>query len=378
MSFLRRFAAVGSMVTICDLGVYLAARGVAGWSWLAANVAALSVAAVVSHLAHRSVTFADSPDDRWYSGVLYLPTVVFAAAADMAVVGLSERTMALSGWTIAASKVVAIGVGFVVRVTFYRWHMFGETRAGQSSPGRPLTGDPDIRLSVVIPAFDEEGRIGPTLSRIRDELSSLGGRLEVVVVDDGSSDDTSGAARRAGADLVLTQPENRGKGAAVRAGMLAAGGRVVAFTDADLAYAPRQLLTLLDKVEDGWDVVVGSRKHTETQTLVAARRLREVGGRVVNLLTMMVLLGQYRDTQCGIKAFRSDVATLIFERSKVDRFGFDVEVFHLAERYRLSLVEVPVEVVNSSRSTVNVVRDAVRLVVDLFRIRGRSRRGEYE
>jgi len=160
--------------------------------------------------------------------------------------------------------------------------------------------------------------------------------------------------------------------------VLAAGGRTIAFTDADLSYSPSQVLGLLERVEEGWDVVVGSRRHTEARALVAARRLREVGGRVVNGLTTLVLLGQYRDTQCGLKAFRSDVAKMMFARTEINGFAFDVELFHLAERYRFSLCEVPVEVVNSSRSTVHVVRDTWRLVRDLFRIRRTGRRGGYE
>jgi glycosyltransferase involved in cell wall biosynthesis len=237
-----------------------------------------------------------------------------------------------------------------------------------------------VRLSVVIPAFREEESIASTIDRVRSELAGIGaeGGLEVVVVDDGSPDDTAGRAREGGADLVIRLEQNSGKGAAVRAGMLAARGRCVAFTDADLSYAPAQIVGLLTRIEDGWDVVVGSRKHTETRTLVENRRLREIGGRVINMFTSLVLLGQYRDTQCGLKAFRSDVAQLVFSRSVINGFAFDVEVFHLVERYRLSLDELPVELVNSQRSTVRVARDAVRLIRDLFRIRRRGRRGGYE
>ncbi|HNH37622.1 MAG TPA: glycosyltransferase, partial [Microthrixaceae bacterium] len=163
-----------------------------------------------------------------------------------------------------------------------------------------------------------------------------------------------------------------------RAGMLAAEGRTVAFTDADLAYPPEQLLGFLDAIEAGWDVAVGSRQHEGTLTVVRAGRLREVGGRVVNLFTGMVLLGRYRDTQCGLKAMRSDVARLVFAHSRIDGFAFDVELFHLVERYRLTLTEVPVRVVNSSRSTVHVARDALRLLRDLFRVRAFARLGDYE
>ncbi len=237
----------------------------------------------------------------------------------------------------------------------------------------------EVRLSVVVPAYREE-RIGTAVARLRLELDKVAddGGLEIVVVDDGSHDGTAERAVVAGADQVIRQPVNRGKGAAVRAGVLAAKGRTIAFTDADLSYSPDQLVGMLEEVEAGWDVAAGSRRHTDTTTLVKAGRLRELGGRAINLLTHAVLLGQYRDTQCGLKAFRSDVATLIFSHSNVDGFAFDVEVFHLIERYRLSLTEVPVRVENSSRSTVRVVRDALRLVRDLFRIRRWAALGVYD
>lgn len=237
----------------------------------------------------------------------------------------------------------------------------------------------DVRLSVVVPAFREE-RIGTTVARLRHDLEKVAddGGLEIIIVDDGSHDGTAERAVVAGADQVVRQPVNRGKGAAVRAGVLAAHGRTIAFTDADLSYSPNQLVGMLEQVEAGWDVAAGSRRHTDTTTLVKAGRLREIGGRAINLLTHAVLLGQYRDTQCGLKAFRSDVGLLIFSHSHVDGFAFDVEVFHLVERYRLSLTEVPVRVENSSRSTVNVVRDALRLVRDLFRIRSWAALGVYD
>lgn len=216
------------------------------------------------------------------------------------------------------------------------------------------------------------------MAAIRTALADVEGGVEVVVVDDGSTDTTADSARAAGADRVISHAANRGKGAAVRTGMLAASGRAIAFTDADLAYAPEQLKGLLEIVESGIDVVVGSRMHEDTRTLVRARRVREIGGRVINGLTRLVVLGDYRDTQCGLKAFGADAAKLIFDRSRINGFAFDVEVFVIAEHKGLSVREVPVAVVNTTRSTVHVLRDAERLVVDLFRIRRWSRRGLYE
>jgi glycosyltransferase involved in cell wall biosynthesis len=213
---------------------------------------------------------------------------------------------------------------------------------------------------------------------VRTALAHIEGGVEVIVVDDGSTDGTAEEARTAGADRVLVHSSNRGKGAAVRTGVLTAAGRTIAFTDADLSYAPTQLEGLLETVESGIDMVVGSRKHDMTRTLVKAGRLREIGGRVINWLTHAVLLGNYRDTQCGLKAFRAEAARLIFQRSRIDGFAFDVELFVIAERNDLSVAEVPVTVVNTTRSTVRVVRDALRLVRDLFRIRRWSRAGAYE
>ena len=236
------------------------------------------------------------------------------------------------------------------------------------------------RLSVVVPAYHEGEQVGVAVRGLRAALApiALDGGLEIVVVDDGSDDSTADHARAAGADQVLVLPRNRGKGAAVRAGMLAACGRTVAYTDADLAYTPEQIIGLVERVEEGWDMVVGSRRHIDTTTLVRARRLREVTGRVFNLLTSMVLLGQYRDTQCGLKAFRSDVARILFSKQRLDGFAFDVELFHLAERYQLSLAEVPVTLVNSTRSTVRVVNAAATMVRDLARVRLWAGSGRYD
>jgi phosphomannomutase len=236
----------------------------------------------------------------------------------------------------------------------------------------------DARLSVVVPAYEEHDRIASSIDAIRAALGGLDGGVEIVVVDDGSSDGTADAARAASADQVLVHEHNRGKGAAVRTGVRAATGRTIAFTDADLSYAPSQLVALLETVESGWDAVVGSRAHADTETMVHPSAIRTVGGRVINWLTRPVLRGRYRDTQCGIKAFRSDVADLIFDRTRIDGFAFDVELFVIVERNDLRLVELPVTVSHTSRSTVNVTRDGWKLVRDLWRIRRWARAGVYD
>jgi dolichyl-phosphate beta-glucosyltransferase len=227
-------------------------------------------------------------------------------------------------------------------------------------------------LSVVVPAYQEAGVIGSTVARLREELPA---GTEIVVADDGSADGTAAEACASGADRVLRLP-HRGKGAAVRAGMVAAAGSVVAFCDADLAYAPDQVLRLASAVEEGWDVAVGSRRHVDAVALVQARRLREVSGRVFTAVTGAVVGGRY-DTQCGIKAFRAEAARQIFARSRLDGFAFDVEVFVLARRLDLTLTEVPVELTNSRRSSVRVLSQALLMLRDLARIRWWQLRGGY-
>jgi dolichyl-phosphate beta-glucosyltransferase len=169
---------------------------------------------------------------------------------------------------------------------------------------------------------------------------------------------------------------NRGKGAAVRTGMLAANGRTIAFVDADLAYPPEQVRTLLAAIEDGWDVAVGNR--FDPRSRVAGRTAaRFLIGRLFNALTATVLLGQWRDTQCGAKAFRADVARELFPRTRLDGFAIDVEILHLVEKLGFSLTEVPVTVDAVQGSTVGI-RSGWRALRDLLRVRAWSRRGEYD
>jgi dolichyl-phosphate beta-glucosyltransferase len=379
---LRRFAAVGLLLTFVDVGLVLLLRLGAGLPVIVADAIAIAVAGGLSFGVNKSVTFADDPRIRWVHqpGAFVLITMA-AGALDIAVlrtvVAVTNQSRDLEGLLVA--KGIALACAALVRLVGYRMVLFEAVREAQAhradrgpAPGR-------VRLSVVVPAFREEARIADTLDQLRAGLAELGrDDLEVIVVDDGSPDATAAAARAGGADRVLTLVPNQGKGAAVRAGVLEATGRTIAFIDADLSYAPEQLLGLLAEVESGWDMVVGSRRHIETTTLVRTGRLREAGGRAINALTMAVLLGQYRDTQCGIKAFRSDAARLMFSRARVDRFAFDVELFHLAERYRLSLTEVPVALANSTSSTVRVGVDALRVLRDIFRIRKWASRGDYD
>lgn len=234
------------------------------------------------------------------------------------------------------------------------------------------------RLSVVVPAYECADQIGATIGRLVEELEAVVGRggLEVVVVDDGSADGTGAAAVAVGAHVVLRQPRNRGKGAAVRTGVLAARGAVVAFTDADLAYEPSLLLRLVEAIDGGAAIAIGSR--TAGGSASVARPIRALGSRVVNLVARLAVRAPFGDTQCGLKAFRHDVARPIFERCRIDGFAMDIEVLHLAERSGLAVVEVPVTPRATERSTVRLGLDTIRLLLDVARIRWASARGAYD
>jgi dolichyl-phosphate beta-glucosyltransferase len=270
-----------------------------------------------------------------------------------------------------------VAISAVIRGLSHRLVLFRVVRREQSSPMRRPVPDGEMRVSVVVPAYREEARIADTVTRIRRELDVFADDLEIIVVDDGSPDGTADAARRAGADQVVVQPQNHGKGAAVRAGVLAARGRTIAFTDADLAYSPHQLVAFVEAIEGGYDVAIGNRHHADTDTLVGTSAVRSFGSRVVNMATSLMLLGNYRDTQCGCKAFRADAGRIVMGAGTIDGFAFDIEVLHLVERYGLSMIELPVEVVNSNTSTVRALRDGAGVLLDILRIRRLSQQARY-
>ena len=380
----QRFAVVGVIATLVDLAVLVPLIRRWGFDAFTADLVSVSIATVVSLLLHRLVTLANSPTRRWFEDYVgsYLTTLVGSLAVDVVVFTAFTRALDVqSVHGLVISKAVALAAAVLMRATAYRSVLSAVVLSDQSSPSTPPPLPADRpRLSVVIPAYDEADRIGHTLDEVHRQLAGVAkrGGVEVIVVDDGSTDDTTGRAAAAGADRVVTLPENQGKGAAVRAGMQVATGSTRVFLDADLAYSPDQVLSLLKLTEAGWDVVVGSRKHSATATLVQAGRLRQLGSMAINVLSSVVLLGRYRDTQCGLKAFRSEAAEAIFPLTRIDRFALDIEVLYLVERQRLSLCEVPVQVANSEQSTVRVVRDTARLLRDLFRIRIFARNGDYD
>lgn len=227
-----------------------------------------------------------------------------------------------------------------------------------------------MRLSIVIPAFDEAARLGPTLETVCDFASRREGGFEVIVVDDGSRDGTAAVAEGFAARGVrlLRLPRNRGKGAAVRAGVLASAGARVLVSDADLSTP----IAELDRVEPhlaAAPLVFGSRGLGESRVVRHQPWYRQAMGRTFNLIIRLLGVGGLRDTQCGFKLLDGETARQLFAEMTVDGFAFDVELVLLARRRGLAIVEVGVEWANAEGSRVHPVWSSLGMLRDVLRLR---------
>ena len=235
------------------------------------------------------------------------------------------------------------------------------------------------RLSVVIPAYNEAKRIGATLIDVHAYLVKQSCSAEIIVVDDGSADRTADVVRSEfPAVHVISYSENRGKGHAVRTGMLAAKGEVRLFFDADGSTPIEELDKALPHFDAGADIVIGSRMVQGANVLVHQHWLRERVGRFYNVVLLALGLTRMRDTQCGFKAFTARATEICFTRQTMERFSFDVEALCIAQRHGLRIVEVPVRWIISPDTRVHMVRDAVSTLRDLLAIRRNLLRGVYD
>jgi len=240
-------------------------------------------------------------------------------------------------------------------------------------------------LSIVIPAYNEAVRLGNTLLAVVNYLRESWPDAEVIVVDDGSTDDTAGLARAIFNDSgslrtsVISYKSNLGKGRAVRLGLLAARGDVALFSDADLSTPITEAPKLIEPIVSGqYDVTFGSRALDRRLIGVHQPWRREQGGRVFNLVVRLATGLPFWDTQCGFKAFRMSVCRPLVEAATVDRFGFDVELLYLAFRAGLRLKEVPVRWDHNEGSKVSVMSDSFRMLNEVGLIRQQARRGVYD
>jgi dolichyl-phosphate beta-glucosyltransferase len=228
-------------------------------------------------------------------------------------------------------------------------------------------------LSLIIPAYNEEARIVSTLNNVRDYLAVTFDSWNIVVVDDGSTDNTLSimrqwAAENEGLRIVSYKP-NVGKGYAVRQGVFAADGEFIAFSDADLSAPIEELAKLFDAVKKGYDIAIGSRAVKGASIPIHQPFYRELGGKGLNLIIQALAVPGICDTQCGFKLFRGDVAREIFSRCFVNKWGFDVEVLYLARRLGYSIAEIGVKWSHAEGSKIKPFPAALGIIRDLVRIR---------
>lgn len=235
--------------------------------------------------------------------------------------------------------------------------------------------------SLIIPAYNESARLGSTLERVLAYVHAQGWNAEVIVVNDGSRDNTAEIVKSfAAKDPILRlveNPGNRGKGYSVRNGMLNARGEILLFSDADLSSPIEEAPKLLAALDQGADIAIGSRwLRSETQTQRQPLH-RQLFGRIFNLMLRLSLGLKFKDTQCGFKAFKQPAARAIFPLQKIERWGFDPEILFLARKFGFKVKEVPVVWGHSGGTRINPLVDGARMFQEMLRVRWYDLTGKY-
>jgi glycosyltransferase involved in cell wall biosynthesis len=238
------------------------------------------------------------------------------------------------------------------------------------------------KLSVVIPAYNEGARIEAALERVMSCVAEREWDAEVLVVDDGSRDDTAAIVKRWMHDNprlhLIQNPGNKGKGYSVRNGLLQAAGDIVMFTDADLSAPMEEAERLITALEEGADVAIGSRWLDKTRQTIHQPLYRQFFGRCFNWITRTVMGLPFKDTQCGFKAFKRPAAQVIFRLQTIERWGFDPEILFIARKLKYIIREVPVTWGHDERSRMSYLKDGMKMLEDMARIRANSLGGRYD
>ncbi len=237
------------------------------------------------------------------------------------------------------------------------------------------------RYSIVIPAFNEGARIPATLRSVVDCVRAKGWRAEVVVVNDGSSDNTAEVVRRFALDApevrLIENPRNCGKGYSVRSGVLHALGDIVMFTDADLSSPMEEAEGLFAAIAQGADIAIGSRWLATSRQTHRQPLYRQLFGRCFNALTRLVMNLPFADTQCGFKAFTRSAAQTVFQLQTIERWGFDPEILFIALKRGYHVQEVPVSWAHDARTRISYLRDGLQMLKELAIVRWNAMVGRY-
>jgi len=244
-----------------------------------------------------------------------------------------------------------------------------------SSDGSDKTTEPEINLSLIIPAYNERWRLPSTLIEALDYLNSRNYSYEIIIVDDGSKDDTCDLVDRFSRIhkqiKLIRLAKNRGKGHAVQSGVLNSHGNLVLFADADGSTPFSEMERLEHEINIGADIAIGSRAMLSEDTEVQTRWYRKFLGRVFNWTVNFLLLPQVADTQCGFKMFKKEVAHFLFSRQESEKFAFDIEILYIARKCNLKVVEVAINWHHAPGSKVNLLIDSSQMLMDVFRIKVR-------
>ncbi len=240
----------------------------------------------------------------------------------------------------------------------------------------------ELQYSIIIPAYNEQARIGATLEGVLACIASRNWQAEVLVVNDGSSDDTAQIVRQAAQQhpviRLIENCKNRGKGFSVRNGMLQARAPIVMFTDADLSSPMEEAELLFAALNEDADVAIGSRWLKRSRQTIRQPLYRRFFGRCFNWCTRLVMGLPYADTQCGFKAFRLEAAREIFTRQRIERWGFDPELLFIARGLGLRVQEVPVTWGHDERSRISYLRDGMQMMLEILRVRWNALTGQYQ
>ena len=240
-------------------------------------------------------------------------------------------------------------------------------------------------LSIIIPAYNEEARIGKTIREILLYIETEKPGTELIIVDDGSLDATTETSKKVCAEFpniktnVIRYDNNRGKGFAVKTGLCSAEGEIALFSDADLSTPIEELPKLVEPIEKGeFDLTFGSRALDRSLIGTHQPWRREQGGKVFNLFVRKITGLPFWDTQCGFKAFNMEKFRPLLDVMQIDRFGFDVEFLYVAHKADLRLKEIPVRWNNDDRTKVSIFRDSVRMFNEVREIKQNAKKGLYK
>jgi glycosyltransferase involved in cell wall biosynthesis len=246
---------------------------------------------------------------------------------------------------------------------------------------QPTSDDRRPKYSIVIPAYNESSRIGATLQRVLSYVADRRWDAEIIAVDDGSGDDTAeiirGYARENLRLQLLQNPGNRGKGYSVRNGMLHARGEILLFSDADLSSPIEEADKLFAAIAQGADIAIGSRWLRSDLQTQRQPIYRQLFGRIFNLMLRITLGLNFRDTQCGFKAFTRRAAKTIFPLQKIERWGFDPELLYLGRKFGFKVVEIPVAWAHCEGTRISPLRDAPQMFGEMLKIRWNALSGKY-